>query len=165
MSSEKEEFDRFIERMSKIRDLSSPPIYDVDDENEYSNRLRENFKTIGQLASENRRMLDEVLYPLLEPERQLTEEVSKQINAFSQKLLSIAADFTDYENLDLPIMNLIGEKLVHDAFADGTIEEQINRMDSAIVSNYSMMNMTERITANPAISKKFKDRGLQIVLF
>ena len=95
--------------MSKIRDLSSPPIYDVDDENEYSNRLRENFKTIGQLASENRRMLDEVLYPL-----------------------------TDYENLDLPIMNLIGEKLVHDAFADGTIEEQINRMDSAIVSNYSI---------------------------
>ena len=62
MLSEQEEFDQFIERMSQIRDLSSPPIYDVDNENEYSKRLRENFQTIGKLASKNRKMLDEVLY-------------------------------------------------------------------------------------------------------
>ena len=162
MLSEQEEFDQFIERMSQIRDLSSPPIYDVDNENEYSKRLRENFQTIGKLASKNRKMLDEVLYPLLEPEKRLTEEVAEQMNVFSQKLLSIASDFTGYENLDLPIMTMVGEKLVSSAFEDGTIEDQINRMDSAIISNYSMMNMTERITANTAISQKFKDRGLQI---
>nr|MCR5338834.1 hypothetical protein [Lachnospiraceae bacterium] len=63
MITEKEEFDRFVKRMAKIRELSSPPLYDFDDAGDYSERLKHNFETIGKLAEENRRMLEEILYP------------------------------------------------------------------------------------------------------
>ena len=162
MASEKEEFDQFVERMAKIRELSSPELYDFDDANDYSERLRNNFETIGKLAGENRRMLDDVLYPLLEADKELSTEIEEEMGEFSEKLLSLAEEVTDFENLDLPIMALVSEKLADNALKSGSLEDQICRMDGAILANYSLMNMTERITSNPAISNKYKERGLQI---
>ena len=130
--SEKEEFDAFVKRMAKIRELSSPELYDFDGADDYCNRLRNNFETIGMLAGENRKMLDEVLYPLLEPDRELTDELVEEMGKFGQNLLNLAGDVTDFENLDLPIMALVAEKLASHAISTGNLEEQICRMDSAM---------------------------------
>ena len=162
MSFEKKEFDQFVERMAKIRELSSPELYDFDDADDYSERLKHNFETIGRLAGENRRMLDDVLYPLLESDKALSGEIVEEMSEFSEKLLSLAEEVTDFENLDLPIMALISEKLAKDALENGTLEEQICRMDGAILANYSLMNMTERIFSDRSISNKYKERGLKI---
>ena len=160
--SEKEEFDKFVERMAKIRELSSPPLYDFDDAADYSERLKRNFETIGKLAEKNRLMLEEVLYPLLKSKDALSEETVNAMTDFSEKLVSLAEDVTEFENLDLPIMYLVAEKLVQNAKESGTEKEKICRMDGAILAAYSMMNMTERIFADTSISDKYKKRGLEI---
>ena len=165
MISEKEEFELFVERMAKIRELSSPPLYDFDDAGDYSERLKNNFETIGKLAAENRRMLDEVLYPLLEQEVKLSEETADDMTDFCEKLLCFAEKDTDFENLDLPIMDLVSEKLVQNAEDTGSLEKLIYCMDGAFLGSYSMMNMTERIITDMPISEKYKKRGLEIGRF
>ncbi|MBR5115914.1 MAG: hypothetical protein IK096_02500, partial [Lachnospiraceae bacterium] len=163
--SEKEEFDAFVERMAKIRELSSPELYDFDGANDYSERLRNNFETIGKLAGENRKMLDEVLYPLLEPDRKLSNELAEEMGELGQNLLCIAGSVNDYENLDLPICALVSEKLATNAYKTGTLEDQIIRNDSALEAYYTLVNMTSRITFYPEISRKYKNRGLEIADF
>ncbi|MCR4764271.1 MAG: HD domain-containing protein [Lachnospiraceae bacterium] len=165
MTTEKKEFDQFVERMAKIRELSSPELYDMDGADDYSNRLRNNFETIGVLAGENRKMLDEVLYPLLEPDKKLSDELVEEMSELGQHLLSIAGDVNDYENLDLPIMTLVAEKLANNAKQSGSLEEKICRYDAALDAYYTLMNMTSRITTYPEISEKYKKRGLEIGQF
>nr|MCR5338349.1 HD domain-containing protein [Lachnospiraceae bacterium] len=146
----------------KIRELSSPPLYDFDDAGDYSERLKHNFETIGKLAEENRRMLEEILYPLLEQETNLSEEAEEEMADLCEKLLCFAEKDTDFENLDLPIMDLVSEKLVQNAEDTGSLEKMIICMDGAILASYSMMNMTERIISDASISNKYKKRGLEI---
>ncbi|MCR5684152.1 MAG: HD domain-containing protein [Lachnospiraceae bacterium] len=162
MISEKEEFDRYLERMSKIRELSSPPLYDFDDAGDYSRRLKNNFEIIGKLAGENRQMLENVLFPILAANEILKKELTRDLIEFAEKLLSLAEEVTDFENLDLPIMDLVGEKLAENALKCDSLEDQIVAYDAALLANYSMMNMTERIFADQSISDKFKKRGIEI---
>ena len=162
MSTYKEEFDRFIDRMSKIRYLSSPALYDFDNADDYSNRLKNNFETIGHLAADNRHMLDELLYPILESNDKLDGDVVEEMSEFSEKLLSLAADVTDFENLDIPIMALIAERLAKDASVKDDIGNKIRQMDAAFIACYSLMNITSRITSNPDISANYRKRGIEV---
>jgi HD-GYP domain-containing protein (c-di-GMP phosphodiesterase class II) len=148
--------------MAKIRELSSPPLYDFDNADDYSKRLRKNFETIGQLAGENRDMLDKVLYPILESDEQLSEEAIEEMSEFGEQLLSLAEDVTDFENLDLPIMSLTAERLAKDAKEREDLPNLIVQMDAAFLANYSLMNMTERISTCPELSRKYKEKGLKI---
>lgn len=162
MHSENEEFDHFVERMAKIRELSSPVIYEVDDAEFYSQRLRENFQTIGQLAAENREMLDHILYPILGSDTAISEEDIEKMSEFSEKLLSMTEDVTDFANLDLPIVSMVSERLMQDAEEKHELDNLILRMDAAYTAFYSMMNMTERVTPDPDIHLEFKKKGEKI---
>ncbi|MCR5486978.1 MAG: HD domain-containing protein [Lachnospiraceae bacterium] len=163
-SSVKEEFLRYAERMSIIRNLSSPNIWKFDSADTYSERLRSNFQKIGELAAINRDMLDKMLYPLLDEEGELSGELAGEMESLADMLLNVAGDEDEFENLDLPVASLIAERLLKDAEKTGSITERIRRMDEQIIVCYSMMNMTERITANPEISRVYRDKGIALGL-
>ena len=158
----KKEFHEYADRMSVIRQLSSPGIKRYDSADDYSERLQDNFREIGRLAAINREMLDNELYPLLDSEESLDEGLADELEKLAEMLLSIADMEGGFENLDLPVSAMIRGRLLKDAEAGGDLSVRIRRMDAEIDACYSMMNMTERITSHPQISAAYKKRGLTI---
>ena len=84
ISSIKDEFNKYAERMLEIRKLSSPDIKKFDNADDYSKRLRHNFQKIGRLAAVNREMLDKELYPLLNSTDELADELASVRAAFEE---------------------------------------------------------------------------------
>ncbi len=163
-ASLKKEFKEYADRMLEIRKLSSPDIKKFDSPDDYSKRLRHNFQKIGRLAAINRNMLDKELYPLLNSEENLGEELSDLLEELADTLLNVAGDEDEFENLDLPIATLIADKLLEDMSDSGDISDRIRKMDEQIIVCYSMMNMTERITSQPELSKGYKEKGIELGL-
>lgn len=60
-----EMFREYAERMKEIRLLSTPGLDEIEDAGEYGHILVENFSKIGKLAAENRRIINEILKPML----------------------------------------------------------------------------------------------------
>ncbi|MCR4585430.1 MAG: HD domain-containing protein [Lachnospiraceae bacterium] len=158
----KESFRQYTDRMMEIRQLSSPLINKDDTAGDYSRRLKNNFRRIGQLASINRKMLDEELYPLLESSGPIDEALTEELEILAETLLTVAGASDDFENLDLPITSLISERLLNDAVEKKDIVMSIRRMDSELNACYSMMNMTQRITTNPQLAGFYKEKGISI---
>ena len=62
----------YIERLEKIRRLSSPSLEGIGDAGLYSDLLRQNFTRIGRLSTENRAFLDAELFPVLFSQKPLS---------------------------------------------------------------------------------------------
>ena len=149
-------FEAYISRMSEIRELSSPSIKKLDDAELYSRRLADNFKRIGELAEENRKVLNDVVFPLIESEEHLSDEQIEKIRKFNEDLVNDA----ELENLDIGIMGLISERLMRDAAAKESDEYYILQLDQEMVAAYTLMYMTSRISTDLSISGSFRKKGI-----
>ncbi len=154
-------FEGYVSRMEEIRRLSSPNLGELNSADEYSERLRHNFERIGVLAGENRKMLDQDLFPLLDSEKELTEEQIESMTSLGEALM----DASDLEMLDLPIMSLISNRLMEDAQKKDELSHLLRQLDIEIATCYSMMNMTERIVTCPKVSEGFREKGMAIGKF
>ena len=148
----------YIERLEKIRRLSSPSLEGIGDAGLYSDLLRQNFTRIGQLSAENRAFLDAELFPVLFSRRPLTEGQAEDLIALSEALLSA----TSVENLDLPIVSLISDRLLKDAAAHDDDAATIRRLDMRMDACYALMLMLGRVHACPEIADRFRREGLEI---
>ena len=155
-------FKEYAKRIYDIRRLSSPVISNDDTADNYSTRLQNNFKKIGELAEINRRMLDDLLYPLINSEDKLDNDVVDDLNELADILLTIADDDDECENLDLTVSSLIMDRLLADADRKGDITNRIRRMDSEATTCYSMINMISRITTNPGLAQVYIDKGIAL---
>ena len=158
----RKEFTEYAERMAEIKRLSTPNIRKMDSADDYSLRLQENFKKIGQLASLNREMLDHDLYPLLDKESELNEELETELDNLADLLLNVGGEEDEFENVDLPITLCIRDRLIQEAENKNDINLLIRRIDESIDACYSMMNMTERLSVNPKIGFKYKSQGIKL---
>ena len=79
-----EMFREYAERTKEIRLLSTPNLDEIKDADEYGHVLTENFSKIGKLAFENRRMINDVLKPMLSPDAELTDEIQRMFNVRPQ---------------------------------------------------------------------------------
>jgi HD-GYP domain-containing protein (c-di-GMP phosphodiesterase class II)/CRP-like cAMP-binding protein len=147
-------FDRYLRHMADIRRLSSPQLIWTDQAETYSNRLRSNFRKIGELAGENREILDSLVFPLTDSTDPIDDETAEQISRFADDLVNAHAE----ENLDLAIMGLISDRLLRDAEAKGDEEYLIREWDAQILKGIMFQYMTSRIFVNRSISRKI---GLQ----
>ena len=154
-------YNEFITRLKEIRKLSTPPLEGLDDADAYSRRLRENFIRIGQLAAKNRVVLEERLFPLLKADRKLTDEEIKEIEYLEEKLLNAE----DAENLDLPLVVLISERLLKEARLHKHLLWALRRMDTQLSICYAMMNITGRLHEYPEIAERYREEGLDIGSF
>ena len=147
----------YIARLERIRRLSSPSLEGIDDAMLYSDLLRENFIRIGNLSTENRAFLDAELFPILFSNGQLSEAQADELIALSEALLSA----TNVENLDLPIVSLISDRLLKDA-ASQDDATAIRRLDMRMDACYALMLMLGRVHACPQIADRFRQEGLSI---
>ena len=58
-------FQQYAKRMREIRLLSTPDLNDIKDPDEFGRILKDNFSRIGKLAIENRKIINEVLKPII----------------------------------------------------------------------------------------------------
>lgn len=147
----------YITRLEKIRRLSSPSLEGIDDAKLYSDLLRKNFIRIGNLSTENRAFLDTELFPILFSSGNLTEAQTNELIALSEALLSP----TNVENLDLPIVSLISDRLLKDA-APQDDATTIRRLDMRMDACYALMLMLGRVHTSFQIADRFRQEGLAI---
>lgn len=147
----------YITRLEKIRRLSSPSLEGIDDAKLYSDLLRKNFIRIGNLSTENRAFLDTELFPILFSSGNLTEAQTDELIALSEALLSP----TNVENLDLPIVSLISDRLLKDA-APQDDATTIRRLDMRMDACYALMLMLGRVHTSFQIANRFRQEGLAI---
>ena len=151
-------FEKYIERTSKIRFLSSPSLKDIDNADDYADKLHKNFETIGKLAKENRDFLDNIFFPRLLKQASFKENDINQLSSFSDSLINPEAG----ESLDLPIVSMISDCLISHAKDLGDIYQEIKQEDVQIGVIYDLMNMTLRLTVYPEISNYYRDLGFKI---
>lgn len=106
----RQQFVSYVERMKKVRLLSTPSLQDIHMADDYSRLLLSNFKKIGEYAGENREMLDEILFPLLHKEKLLTEEETAGLNELNQLL----ADGAQATEIDIHLSELISDFLTRE---------------------------------------------------
>ena len=148
----------YIRRLESIRRLSSPSLDGIDDANLYSELLRENFTRIGTLSTENRAFLDTELFPMLFSQQPLSEAQTEELIALSESLLSA----TSVENLDLPIVSLISDRLLREAGDQDDTVATVRRLDMRMDTCYALMLMLSRVRACPEIADRFRREGLDI---
>ncbi|MCR5510199.1 MAG: hypothetical protein K6F54_04535 [Lachnospiraceae bacterium] len=152
------QFDKYIQRLIRIRTLSTPSIEGIRDADEYSRLLRANFTQVGQLATENRAFLEETLFPLILKDEVMNDEETGEVSRFLDQLLNPVWA----ENLDLPIAYIVSDKLLRDALTRNDVLSKLRCMDLKIAVCYAMMNMTARVHEYPEIFLKYQKEGLDL---
>ena len=117
----KNKLDAYISRTVKIRRLSAAQPGGVGSGDGYSRSLRQNSKEIGKLADENRRMLDDILYPLLKSRKRTESSIAKVLGDFCEELLNPSLQI----EIDLPLLYMVSGRLLKDALADKDDDEII----------------------------------------
>ena len=102
-----DQFTSYVKRMQKVRLLSTPSLDDIQEADDYSRLLLDNFQKIGEYALENRRMLDEILFPLLKLDRPLSEKEVERLRELSRLLV----DGEMSTEIDLHLSELIDDCL------------------------------------------------------
>ena len=141
--------------MIRIRVLSSPGLSELTTADSYSTVLRDNFKTIGELAEENRKLIREFIDPLLSSEEPLDEEVIDAVCSFNEELL----DAVETESIDLPIASLISDRLSFDAGKKNDRDYLITVLDKEIENSYLLLNMTKRALSSTVLPDHFREKG------
>ncbi len=158
----KKEFHEYAERTVRIKQLSFPDLKKLDNADAYSKRLQQNFSEIGRLAAINRDMLDTELFPILKSDDNLDEELAEELENLAERLLNMASTEDDFENLDLPIMSLITDRIAKDSEKKGDIASLIRSDYEEISAVYSLMVVTARLTEFKNISEIYVKRGLAL---
>ena len=154
-----ESFQNYVSRMDEIHRLSS---LDLDrmggGADVYTEELRDNFQRIGALAMENRRMLDQILYPVLDSSEPLTKD---QVREF-QQLGSALLNAHGLENLDLPVLALLTQRLVKDAEGTDQTTYLLRELDTQLSVYYALLNMTQRLSSHPRIAEGYRRKGFAV---
>ena len=150
-------FDDYVKRMSLIRVLSSPQLERLDTAEAYITTLAENFRNIGALAEENRQLISSVIAPILQSAEPLSDETVEQLILLNENLM----DAGTHDNIDLPIMALLSDRLMKDALYKNSDAYLIRQADQEIIACIALLVQTRRIISRPQIADAIRHRGLQ----
>ncbi|MBR4760067.1 MAG: HD domain-containing protein [Lachnospiraceae bacterium] len=154
----RQQYDEYIRHMKEIRVLSTPSLDGIKSAESYSTRLRENFIRIGMIASENRKFLDEILFPLLHCEGRLDEADVTDLDEFCDKLLNAV----DLDACDPVITAMVADRLYKDSSDKGAFMKKIRNMDVRMSTVYTLMNITDRLLEYPEIALRYREMGFEM---
>ena len=97
------ELQEYVDRMKKVRLLSTPDLDQITDAEGYSKLLLHNFSLIGMMAAENRKVIDQLIKPNLPTDHALSEEVRAKLDEFADLLF----DDQTFGEVDVNLSNLI----------------------------------------------------------
>ena len=147
----------YIERTRLVLTLTSPPLDKINSAEDYRLYLQRSFQKIGSLGQQNVADLEEFFFPLLRPEVDLSDDEAEDLREFSSMLI----DTTSMENIDIPLIYMIAEKLLDRAEKSGDIKEIIVAADSMVIATYMMMNLSLRFYPDLDGCFRYRDIGLR----
>lgn len=157
MKAIKEFIKKYIQNMEQISALSSPKFETDVNVDDYTKILHENFVMIGQLASENREILDTYVFPLLN-----AEELTYENKEILREAFSALLDGYTMENVDIALAVLISDKLLEEALKHcEDTEELIQALDDNILANYNMMNAAKRTSDYSSLCQRVREKAFR----
>ena len=136
---QQKKFRDYVERMKEIRLLSSPTIDEIENADDYSRILIRSFSRIGELAAENRKLIDGYIKPLLASRGKLTEETRKQLSEFNDLLL----EDSSFAEIDAHLSEILNDLLLTgDEDPAGSADEDtlVILMARKVVRDYFMLS-------------------------
>ena len=152
----KMEIDAFVQRTLSIRKLSSPDIREAGCADDYSTLLKENFISIGDIAAENRSMLDRYIMPVLSSDELLSDEVMEALNDFLSFLLNPWPE----EELDLTLLFALSRRLLDDALKKENDDLIIRQCGRHIYACYNNMDRVNRLRVSMELTEHYLQDGL-----
>ncbi len=113
-------FREYAERMKEIRLLSTPNLDEIKDADEYGHILVENFSRIGKLATENRRIVNDFLKPMISPDAELTDEVLSILGQFDELLVQA----NTFEEEDVHLSEVINSVLLNHGLNGDDLQDE-----------------------------------------
>ena len=153
--SHRPEFDGYVERMIRIRELSTPQIEKIATADAYCAILSDNFRRIGELAAMNRQVISETIDPILQSEELLPTQLISQIRTLNENLM----DAITHENIDLSMMTMLSGRLKKDALKKSDDAYLIRQLDEEIVACIALAVQTRRIVTLPELGAETRWRG------
>ena len=151
-----EELERYIELTTWVRELSTPRISDDSTVEEYQKDLLRSFLRIGEIAKVNAKILEKHFFPLIDPDRDLTEEEMDELYEFSMAMI----DAVNIENLDVPMIYVQAQKILQQAEKKNNLRETIIALDLIVMASYLLMVMTRRLYPSFNYTCQYRDIGL-----
>lgn len=136
-------FQDYTKRMREIRLLSTPDLYDIKDADDFERILIENFQKIGELAVENRKVINDVLKPMISADTDLTDEMRKMLLQFDKLLV----DEDSMEEVDVHLSEIINRILTeHELMVDEDDDEneKVLAMAKKVKRDYFLISALTR---------------------
>lgn len=149
---------QYVERKARIKYLSSPSIQVDEAPEEYYRQLQENFIRIRELARENRELLKNTIYPVLEDKGVLLE---KDQVACIKELIDHLFNTYIMDNLDAGMAARAADRLLLDAELKGECSYIIEELKTQVLVYYTLMNMCERLQQYSALRERYREKGLR----
>ena len=129
-----EDFKGYIERMQEIRILSKPDLEEMGDSKEYSKTLVRNFSVIGDLATVNRKVMDEYVNPVLAGKKALDDREREKIDNINELLVETSSS----EEVDAHLSEVLSDLLVDDIIIteNSTDDEHVLAMAGKVKRDY-----------------------------
>ena len=155
----REAANKFVELTTWIRELSTPRITEIDDEEAYRENLLVNFRRISDIAQVNADLMNNHLKPVLDSDRLLTDEELSVLQELKEKLL----DAYTMDNLDIPFLHQVALRMYEDAERKQDIEAIIRALDDYVMVSYAFLAMVRRIYPYSDSAVKVREDGLKAV--
>ena len=120
-------FQDYVRRMKEIRLLSTPDMEEITDSEEYSRVLSQNLTRIGELATENRKVIDTYVNPALFGEKKLTEDERTQLVEFAELLL----EDDSFKEVDQHLSETLSDFLFMSDIGAGEVDDNIRVISMA----------------------------------
>ncbi len=137
----KESLDKYIQNAYEIRNLSMAHTEGIGSSKGYYRDLKKRFSKIENLSFENKKILDEELYPILYSGDIIPDEAIELLTDFSESL----QNQWPVEDLDLSLAFMVTERLFENALKVGADEEIVKHANLLIYAAYNNMNRVNRI--------------------
>ena len=146
----------FILRTERIRELSAPQLSDISKPSEYGILLRQHFKEIGMMATENRLLLEKTVYPMIDSPESIPDTERAELLTFVQSLVN----GQDLSDLDQSLVYRITKRLLSDA-DEKDPSYLVTLLDIYISTCYEMMHQTKRMKSAGELIKTYREEGLK----
>lgn len=152
-----EKLAEYVDLITKIRIMSAVLVDEESGPDEYSRKLRNDYKEIGNLGVLCREILDDTLYPILNSKEHIEKNILHVLQDFCNMLLEPASG----EELDLFLLFEISDRLLKEFEYIKDIEGYAIQLNIHISVCYANVNKTARITISRELTSFYRDEGLK----
>jgi len=137
----KDQLDKYIKNTYEVRKLSMAHAEGIGSAKGYYRDIRDRNQIIKGLFSENKEILDTFLYPIINSEGVISDEVVEVLTKFTSFLLNP----WPVEDLDLSLAFTVERRLFDNALFTGNDEDIVRQSNLLIYAAYYNMNRVNRV--------------------